>query len=307
VIREGGEAAVLFSLPRDRTLTRRRDGWYRFLPVGRLLDSAFLQRLGAGEGFVSPVQTGTEQGWLILWDIADFSTDFLDLAGELSRGAAAVIERDALLSAIEEGAAARTRLSLARDVHDSIVQFLAGAAFRVEAVMRGARAGEQVETQLKELKRLLIEEQGEIRAFVSALRRDRELELSEAVDELKSLAARLGTQWSVQCSVEASDGHASVPIRLQLDLQQLLREAVANAVRHGGASRVDIGVEVDEDRLRLQVKDNGTGFLPANGGSAVEPWSLKERVDRAHGSLALYSEPGCTNVVMTLPLAGAAA
>src|SRR6185312_15767249 len=152
------------------------------------------------------------------------------------------------------------------------------------------------------LKRLLIEEQGEIRAFVSALRRDRELELAEAVEELKVLAQRLGQQWAVDCRVDARNDDASIPIRLQLDLQQLLREAVANAVRHGGASRIG----VDQDQLRLEVKDNGSGFLPANG-SVVEPWSLKERVDRAHGSLSLFSEPGCTNLVITLPLTGAAA
>jgi signal transduction histidine kinase len=39
----------------------------------------------------------------------------------------------------------------------------------------------------------------------------------------------------------------------------------------------------------------------------VEPWSLKERVDRAHGSLSLLSKPGCTNVVITLPLNGVSA
>jgi signal transduction histidine kinase len=250
------------------------------------------------------VRAGTRRGWLVLWDIADLSVDFLDVGLELGRLAAAVLEREALISAIEEGAAARTRLSLARDVHDSIVQFLAGASFRVEAIMRSARSGRHVEADLKELKRLLIEEQGEIRAFVSALRRDRELELAEAVDDLKALARRLGQQWSIDCRIDAANDDASIPIRLQLDLQQLLREAVANAVRHGGASRIDVDVGVADDLLSLRVKDNGSGFGPANGASPVEPWSLRERVDRANGSLSLFSEPGCTNILITLPLNG---
>ena len=198
-------------------------------------------------------------------------------------------------------------MSLARDVHDSVVQFLAGAAFRVEAIIRGSRAGAQVEPDLQELKRLLIEEQGEIRSFVSALRRDRELELTEAVEELRSLARRLGRQWSIDCRVDGGDDGPSIPIRLQLDVEQLLREAVANAVRHGGASRIDVESASTTTSFDCEVKDNGSGFLPANGKSAIEPWSLKERVDRARGSLSLRSEPGCTNVLITLPLAGAAA
>jgi signal transduction histidine kinase len=297
---------VLFDLDKDRLLSRRSDGWHRFATASKLLDADILRELGAAEGLIAEVRTGTERGWLLLWDIPDLGGDFVELGAELGRAAGALIDHDALISAIEQGAAARTRLSLARDVHDSVVQFLAGAAFRVEAIMRGANSDGQVESDLKELKRLLIEEQGELRAFVAALRRDRELELAEAVEELKTLATRLGRQWSVDCRVGASNDDASIPIRLQLDLQQLLREAVANAVRHGGASRIDIDVGVDHDVLRMQVKDNGSGFLPANG-SPVQPWSLKERVDRAHGSLSLFSEPGCTNLLITLPLAGAAA
>jgi signal transduction histidine kinase len=300
-------AVALFDAGRNRTVSRRSDGWHRFLAASKLLDLDALREVGASRGLISEVRSGTLQGWLLLWDVPDLSVDFLELGRELGRAAGAVLDHDALLSATEEGAAARTRLSLARDVHDSVVQFLAGASFRVEAIMRGARSDGEVQSDLKELKRLLIEEQAEIRAFVSALRRDRELELAEAVEELKSLAHRLGRQWSVDCRVDASNDDASIPIRLQLDLQQLLREAVANAVRHGGASRIDVDVGVDQNQLRLQVKDNGTGFLPANGASPVQPWSLKERVDRANGSLSLFSEPGCTNLVITLPLAGAAA
>ena len=95
-------------------------------------------------------------------------------------------------------------------------------------------------------------------------------------------------------------------MRLQLDLQQLLREAVANAVRHGGADRIDVGLSVARGQVRLSVVDNGSGFV-ANGEGAAEPWSLKERVERAHGSLRLDSAPGSTNVLISLPLRGAAA
>lgn len=298
---------ALFDVAADRAVTRRSDRRYRFLKSSRLLDIEALGEIGAAQGLISAVRTGTEQGWLVLWDIPDLSLDFLELGDELGRAAGAVLDRDALLLAIEQGAAARTRLSLARDVHDSVVQFLAGAAFRVEAMMRGSDSGAQVESDLKELKRLLIEEQGEIRSFISALRRDRELELAEAVEELKTLAGRLGRQWSVDCEITACEKAASIPIRLQLDLQHLLREAVANAVRHGGASRIQVGVDVENDRLQLLVKDNGSGFGPASDGPPAEPWSLKERVERAHGSLSLFSEPGCTDIVITLPLVGAPA
>ncbi len=218
-----------------------------------------------------------------------------------------ILERDALLSAIESGAAARTRLSLARDVHDSIVQFLAGAAFRIEAIRRASKSGPALAAELDEMKRLLVEEQGEIRGFVMALRRDRDLELADAVSELRALAERLSQQWSVDCRITAKGERASIPIRLQLDLQQLLREAVANAVRHGHAKCIEVDLAVGNDELQLSVADNGSGFPGENGSRTAEPWSLKERVERAHGSIRLVSAPGSTNILISLPLAGATA
>jgi signal transduction histidine kinase len=302
-----GPQCLLFDLGKDRCLSSRSHGWFRFSSATRQLATDQFRRLCAGAGLVCDVHAGTERGWLVLWDIADPSVDFLDLGVELGRAAGAVLDRDALLAAMEQGTAVRTRLALARDVHDSLVQFLAGATFRVEAIIRNAKSSGPVDPDLEELKRLLIEEQAEIRLFVSALRRDRELEFAEAADELKALARRLARQWSVACRVRSTGDEASIPIRVQLDLQHLLREAVANAVRHGGADRVEVELGIDDDLLRLEISDNGSGFLPSGDPDQVQPWSLKERVDRAHGSLSLFSEPGATNLLITLPLTGATA
>jgi len=303
---EMADAALLYDVPANRALTRPPEGRFRFLEASEVIDMDEARTLGLTQGLIAEVRTGTQHGWLVLWDVPDLSADYIELGRELGSAAGAILDRHALLSAIETGAAARTRLSLARDVHDSIVQFLAGAAFRLEAIKRAAKSGAEIGAELDELKRLLVEEQGEIRGFVMALRRDREMELGEAVAELRSLAERLSQQWSVDCRVTANGERASIPIRLQLDLQQLMREAVANAVRHGGAKHVDVGLAVESDQLRLSVADDGSGFAP-NGHSAAEPWSLKERVERAHGSIRLVSEPGSTNILISLPLVGAAA
>ena len=304
---EMADAALLYDVPHNRALTRPPEGRFRFLSASDVIDLDEARRLGLTQGLIAEVRTGTQHGWLLLWDIPDLSTDDIELGRELGGAVGAILDRHALLAAIETGAAARARLTLARDVHDSIVQFLAGAAFRLEAIKRGAKSGVSIGPELDELKRLMVEEQNEIRGFVMALRRDRDIELAEAVAELRALAERLSQQWSVDCRVTAGTEQASIPIRLQLDLQQLLREAVANAVRHGGAKRIDVGVVVDKDQLRLSVADNGSGFPRSGENGTSEPWSLKERVERANGSIQLVSAPGSTNIIISLPLVGAAA
>ena len=304
---EGGNIALLFDVPAGRALTRPPEGRFRFLDSLTVLDLVEAQALGLTEGVIAEVSTATNHGWLVLWDVPDLSTDFLDFGRELAGTVGALLDRYALIDAIEAGAAVRARLSLARDVHDSIVQFLAGATFRIEAIKRAASSGAAVDPDLDELKRLFVEEQSEIRGYVMALRQHRDLELAEAVAELRVLANRLGQQWSVDCRISAEGDEVPIPIRLQLDLQQLLREAVANAVRHGGADRIDVGLSVARGEVQLRVVDNGSGFAPGEGGAAAEPWSLKERVERAHGSLRLDSAPGSTNVLISLPLKGVAA
>ena len=170
------------------------------------------------------------------------------------------------------------------------------------------RPGRQVGAELDELKRLLVEEQGEIRGFLLALRRDRELELADAVAELRALAERLASNGRSNASVSAEGDRRSIPIRLQLDLQQMLREAVANAVRHGGADRIDVGLAVATDRLQMSVADNGSGFAPgqrqgdcralvAQGAGRARPRLDPRSILRRDRPISCIS----------LPLAGAAA
>jgi signal transduction histidine kinase len=304
---EGFGSTFLFDSRKNRALSADRRRHMRFSRGAPVLSEDALRELGLAEGVITVVQTGTGEGWLVLQAIPDLSTDYLDLGREIGRAAGAVIERHALLAATAEGAAAQTRLTLARDVHDGIIQFLAGATFRLEAISRAAKGGAKIDDDLQDLKGLMVEEQRDIRAFLVALRRNRELELGESVEELRTLAARLSQQWSVKCKVEAKGEEAQIPIRLQLDLQQLLREAVANAVRHGQASEVDVQLGVTGDQLRFDVSDNGSGFTLKNGKDVTEPWSLRERVDRAQGTLMLVSRPGRTDISIRLPLSGSAA
>jgi signal transduction histidine kinase len=300
----------LFDREKNRALTVTETRRRCFARATSVIDPDEAVQLSLTRGVVAEVRTGMAEGWLVLEDIPDLSSDYIELARELALAAGSVIERGALLVATEEGAAIRARLALARDVHDSIVQFLAGAAIRIEAIARAARSGAQVDADLQELKRLIGDEQRDIRGFVSALRRDRELGLDEAIDELRSLALRLGQQWSVKCRVSATGDIIPIPLRVHLDLQQLLREAVANAVRHGGADRIDVRLSAANDQLQLVVTDNGAGFARAAGereGGPIQPWSLKERVDRANGTLLLVSDPGHTSISISLPLVGVAA
>jgi signal transduction histidine kinase len=83
-----------------------------------------------------------------------------------------------------------------------------------------------------------------------------------------------------------------------------VREAATNAARHSGATRVDVYVEVEPDRLSGYVRDRGKGFdpnvVPADRRGLTD--SVIGRMRRVGGSAIVRSEPGAgTEVSLRIP------
>jgi signal transduction histidine kinase len=240
---------------------------------------------------------------LFIEGVPNLSTDHLDLGEQIAADVAVHMQRNALLKAAEDSAAARTRLSLARDLHDSVVQFLAGAAFRLEAIRRAEAAGTEVAPELDELKQLMLQEQGELRSFVAALRSGSKIALNDLAKDLRVLADRLSKQWSVECAFSADASELMIPTRLHLDAQQLVREAVANAVRHAGAKSVSIRLAAAADGLHLDFINDGKAFPKSADGGRM-PRTLRERVEEAGGAIELSRGMGVTKLSIGLPIGG---
>ena len=257
--------------------------------------------LGLREGLAVPVRADRAEGLLFLESVSGLSTDHIDLGEQIAADLATHIQRHALLKAAEDSAEARSRLTLARDLHDSVVQFLAGAAFRLEAVKRSKAAGRDIDPEIDELKQLMLQEQRELRTFIKSLRSGPLVPLSELAKDLQALADRLSKQWDVRCLFSAKPAEMMIPTRLRLDAQQLMREAVANAVRHAEAKSVDIGMDVDADELRLEFVNDG-GEFKLRGQRLELPASLKERVEHAGGVLDMARGMGVTKLSISLPI-----
>ena len=297
---------ILYDLPRARGLARDAEGNLVRTNVSKLIDEKVRSKFRLSEGLAFTIPTPGADVLLCLEDIAAQSTDDIEIGGQIADAIAAHIQRQSLIEAAEESAAARSRLSLARDLHDSVVQFLAGAAFRLEAMRRAHGAGREIETELDELKKLMLQEQVELRSFISALRTGSHVTLRDLVRDLQSLADRLSRQWTVKCALTAKASEVTIPAKLHLDAHQLVREAVANAVRHAGAKSIEIAVATRENQLQLDFINDGKSY-PRHKGVLQPPKSLQERIDQAGGAIELSRGMDVTKVSISLPLGGAAA
>jgi signal transduction histidine kinase len=306
----------LFEQARGRILTggpgRRRVLRSMPDPVHPGLASEF----GAERGICVPVRSSRVAGDLLLLDVPGLCSDDIELAEAAAGEAAAALKHRELFDATEEAAEIRARLSLARDLHDSVVQVLAGLALRLEGIKKRASAGRDIADEVRELQRDLAGEQRDLRLFIAELRGDCAGDVRSCGDltvSLRELSERSAAQWGVGCRVVAGPDEIKVTPALEQNVRQLVREAVANAVRHGGATEIETRLERDEGRLQIEIRDNGGGF-PLQGefgdqelrDRRIGPSSLHERVAIMGGTLRLASHATGSTLSIDLPLESAA-
>ncbi len=123
--------------------------------------------------------------------------------------------------------------------------------------------------------------------------------LAEAVDHLaEEIEAVHGTSVEVVVVGEVPlDDHVWA-------LLAATREAAVNAAKHSGADRVDVFVEVEDERLTAFVRDRGCGFDPDDlpDDRAGIRRSIRERTERHGGAAVIHSEPGAgTEVELWIP------
>jgi len=302
---EGGfsRSARLFDMTRRRSLVARRG--LPPAPVTGHVHDAFASFCQVREGVALPLVGLTGRGELLLADIQGVSADHVGVGVLLAREITAVFDRQTTLALANQTALARVRDSLARDLHDSVAQSLAGTSLRLEGLRSWIRSGRDPEPEIEAIKQSLRDEQRHVRSLIARLR------LGSAGHEMVDISAAmrpllnaLSLQWGVNGRFAAPDAVITVPAWLAHEIGQVLREAVANAVRHGQAGEIDVVIENGRSELHMTISDNGIGFPGGDPGPG--PWSIRGRVDKLNGKLDVSTGLAGTRLDIAIPFGGAA-
>ncbi len=196
------------------------------------------------------------------------------------------------------------RTRIAREIHDTLAQGLAGIIVQLQAATNPHTTepvdrAAHIETALTLARHSL----SEARRSVQALR-PADLAGADVAGALQALVQRLGTQAAaaVDCAVRGAP--APLPEAVEAELLRIAQEALTNALIHADAARISVELVFEQGRLRLLVADDGRGFAPA--AVPVGHFGLvgmRERAERIGAVCAIRSAPGqgCS-VVVTLPL-----
>ncbi|CAM3050779.1 hypothetical protein SPAN111604_01260 [Sphingomonas antarctica] len=305
LVRWQAEEAVFLCDRSGRTLYRRED---RMVTGPRSpLDPSLWSALNFDRALVMRVLVEDFVGWLFVLDHEEPASEDLQVGATIAAQASVLMERWRAQELRRGAVAGEERVRLARDLHDGVLQFLAGSALQIGALEREETLSETGRGRLATLRAALTDEQRELRGLVGALRPTRGPGVVIA-DELTALADRLGRHWGIEVAASVDPVDLRAPGSLMFDLTRLMREGVANAVRHGAARRVDAVVKRLHGAIELRIADDGKGFSETGRWTDEQlsrdrfgPRSLRERARALGGSLDLETSPGDTRVRIIIP------
>ena len=199
----------------------------------------------------------------------------------------------------------RERRSLASELHDTVAQDLQALTFRAEMLLE--------EPDPAALRAELAEVAGDARRAAAQARALARRTMPAAPDDaddfaevLAKLAGRVGQVWGIDCRFTSGGDVGAVDPESAVHLTRIVQEAVANAVRHGRAARVDVALDADADGgLTLAVRDHGTGLSDAGTSAGIGVQSMRTRAGLIGGRFDLApAEGGGVRVAVHVPPAG---
>ena len=216
------------------------------------------------------------------------------------------VERARLYARSAEIGATEERNRLAREIHDTLAQGLAGITLQLEAAEAMLQTGADPARVAQIVGRALATTRAsldEARRSVLDLR-GAPLEGRTLAEALEALTQDSQTNRGPRIDFAATGATRPMPPRTAAGVYRIAQEALGNALRHADARTVNLRLTVQPDQLHLAVEDDGRGFdpdatLPQRFGLV----GINERARLLGGNLQVESAPGeGTRLHISIPL-----
>lgn len=274
-------------------------------PVVRAVEPGFLSdELIDGAAIVGamPIAANAMEGFVYLIGLPRVSEVLLGQVASAGHAVSATLDRYQMFEAWRENAFANARLEISRDMHDSVLQTLAGLRMQVAVLMKETDMPvAKRQERLKGLESIISAEQACLRELVN----DSAQPVNERIDLASHLAQRaelLSRQWGIDCSVQAEPAVLPVSPDIALEVEFLVREAVSNAVQHAHASVVKVAAALRDEAVFVAIRSDGATVIDtAADGADVEgvlSRSLTKRVKALNGRA--YTDPMERGVLLSL-------
>ena len=237
-------------------------------------------------------------------DGASFTVEDQEVVRLFAAQAAVAIQNTRLNEQIQALAVETERTRISREMHDGLAQVLAYVNTKAQAVEAYLAKGDVTvaQEQVKELSQAAREAYKDIREGILALRSqvgsDRSLHdvLEEYVLEFQHQLGRpVSIAWNVQPEqIELSSLQ-------EVQILRIIQESLANVRKHADAKHIRVNFNMTDDKLEIEIKDDGNGFNPLAIKRGEWPHlglqTMQERAEAIGGTFEIDSTPGTGTVV----------
>ena len=241
-------------------------------------------------------------------DREPYRPEEIELAQALAHQAMFAIQLNASAKQSEEAAVLKERNRMARDIHDTLAQGLTGVIVQLQAAEDAASKGykKQSREHLRNAQELARVGLGEARRSVRALR-PQALEEATFWDALKSAIKTTTAGTSLETKFQVRGELRELPQIAQENLLHIGQEALTNTLKYARATRFETRLSFNAKEVRLDLRDNGSGFKKNGRHGGFGLTGMRERVEQIGGTLRIASAPGKgTKILVVLPGAQAA-
>lgn len=200
---------------------------------------------------------------------------------------------------LHNGAVLEERNRIARELHDTLEQDLAGITLQLDlAVDSFHRAPDLAQRAVKTARDMSRHSVHQARRSVWDLRCHL-LESGDLVSALKQVVVLLLQRYPIQIQVHVSGSPIRFPLPIELNLLRIGQEAMTNAVKHAKAKNILLELQYGVHQVRLSVTDDGNGFvqedLALSGHFGL--FDMQERAQALGSHLQISSSPGSGTTV----------
>lgn len=208
---------------------------------------------------------------------------------------------------LEQQAITDERQRMARELHDTLDQHLAGIQIQLNAVEAwGKNAPAGIMKALLSAKAMLQHSRDETRRSVFELR-SQALEKYGLIGAVEQHLVQAGEDPPPTIQLVVNGEKVSFGSRVHFHLLRMIQEAVQNAIRHANATTIIVHFDFQADQLVLTISDDGIGFdKSAKAPDARPRYGLRgqqERAGKVNAELTIKSSIGNgTTVKILLPI-----
>lgn len=196
------------------------------------------------------------------------------------------------------------RRRIARELHDSLGQYLVGLKLNVD-MLRKSPGREELWSAADQLMQQCMSEVRTLSYLLHPPTMDAAGFASAARWYVEGFSQRSG----LKVSLDAPGNLARLPDEIELALFRVLQEALTNVHRHSAATAASVSIREDSDQVVLEINDDGCGipqdllsqFQATGAGMGVGLAGIRERAWELGGKLTLESDTGGTLLRVAIP------